>query len=86
MSNAIKTEQVKTRKIHRCFGCCREIPAGKIVQRDTWVDMGTIQSTYLCDVCVQVSDLYLEYDDSYGEGELISNFPSYYQAHEQECR
>lgn len=54
MSHHVKTVFVKTRKVHGCWGCCADIPAGHEVERTTCVDMGQIFSLYTCDICREV--------------------------------
>ena len=59
---------VKTRKEHRCFGCCRLFPAGTEMQRTVCVD-DVIWTCYLCKTCAEITSE-LEWWDEYGQGDL----------------
>lgn len=45
--------RIKTRKAHRCFGCCRDFPKGAMLTSATFKD-GSIYTLYTCDVCEAV--------------------------------
>ncbi|MBS3937528.1 MAG: hypothetical protein KGZ50_02985 [Peptococcaceae bacterium] len=47
----IREKIVKTRKDHRCFGCCEKIPAGSEVHAEICAGDGGIYTLYFCEVC-----------------------------------
>ena len=74
----MEAKQVVIRKPRRCWGCCREFPAGsslrrvKLANSDGWV------TAYWCAVCCEVlaQPGYL-YEDEYEMGDLIDNDPQW---------
>jgi hypothetical protein len=44
---------VTTRKPHRCFGCCGEIPVGAKASYSTGVYDGYFFASYFCSACVE---------------------------------
>lgn len=42
---------VKTRKEHKCHGCCEIIPVGANVYSQTNIDDGVAYTLYICDDC-----------------------------------
>ena len=51
----ISSKTVKTRKPHKCWGCCKEYPAGTKMEVVVSVDGGRIASVYWCDECKRLS-------------------------------
>lgn len=74
--DVLKDKLVKTRKLHRCWGCSREMRPGSMMKHFTTVDAGEFLSAYFCAVCdeyMSISDF--RSDDVIGEGELKENDP-----------
>jgi predicted SprT family Zn-dependent metalloprotease len=74
-----KNEIVKTRKIHKCWGCAKEFPIGTKMHRQTTKD-NDIRTDYWCGKCVdKLQKLYKEQiilpEDGIDFGEL--NLPEY---------
>jgi hypothetical protein len=67
VGEVIRSGVVKTRKPHRCWGCTIEIPAGSLVDSQTFEDMGTITTAYFCDTC---SEMLSECDDGCCYGDM----------------
>ena len=44
----------KTRKPHKCFGCCRVIQPGARMGYVVVADAGTIDAAYFCDTCTMI--------------------------------
>lgn len=44
----------KTRKPHKCFGCCRIIGAGNRMGYVVVADAGAVDSAYFCDTCTMI--------------------------------
>lgn len=44
----------KTRKPHKCFGCCRTIEAGNRMGYVVVADAGTVDAAYFCDTCTMI--------------------------------
>jgi len=71
----IAQRKVRTRKPHRCWGCCILIPAGTPTEITVGADMGEISTAYWCDICVGImADMYdpengLDYGDLQEEAE-----------------
>ena len=53
----IEYKSVKTRKIHRCFSCARDFPAGTIMFAWSVVDYGDFNNGYTCDTCDKIHDI-----------------------------
>ena len=72
--NLISDKKVKTRKMHKCWGCLESIPIGTSTTRITSVDGGEIASVYWCDRCEKfLSKLsLLDKEDGFLFGELKS--------------
>ena len=77
MCEQISSKQVTTRKPHRCFGCCQEIPKGVTVSADTMRGDCSIYTLYLCDPCTALEQElaanrgpYHVWDEPYSEGGL----------------
>lgn len=47
----LATRKVKTRKPHKCWGCCRPIPVGATVSESVSVDGRQAMSSYWCSTC-----------------------------------
>ena len=61
----------KTRKPHRCFGCCRTIEPGNRMGYVVVADAGTVSGDYFCDTCTMIRyGHYLHPMDTIGEGSL----------------
>jgi len=73
--NCITQKKVRTRKPHRCWGCCVPIPAGTLTEITVGADMDGISTAYWCDTCVEImADMYdpesgLDYGDLREEAE-----------------
>ena len=44
----------KTRKPHKCFGCCRVIQPGARMGYVVVADAGTVDAAYFCDTCTMI--------------------------------
>lgn len=44
----------KTRKPHKCFGCCRVIQPGARMGYVVVADTGTVDAAYFCDTCTMI--------------------------------
>lgn len=44
-------KKVKTRKEHKCFGCGKKFPAGRLLNYSTGIFEGSFYSNYLCNAC-----------------------------------
>jgi hypothetical protein len=77
MSEILSEKHVKTRKEHVCWGCAEKYPKGEYMWRLTHVDSNnTIYNTYLCEVCEEYEDRYLDFfdlQDGYCQGALKQN-------------
>lgn len=61
----------KTRKPHKCFGCCRVIQPGARMGYVVVADAGTVYGNYFCDTCTMIRyGMYLHPTDIIGEGDL----------------
>lgn len=61
----------KTRKPHKCFGCCRVIQPGARMNYVVIADAGTVDAAYFCDTCTMIRySNYLHPVDTIGEGDL----------------
>ncbi len=67
----IRSEQVKIRKAHNCWGCGREFLAGSQLEANVCIDGGQASTSYWCPVCIAVIDGDWE-EDGYGWGEIRS--------------
>lgn len=65
----IGAKTVKTRKVHNCVGCERNIPAGTKMNVVTYTD-GDIFHAYWCPVCQHILDETLIEDEFIPEGEV----------------
>lgn len=65
----------KTRKPHKCWGCCEDIPVGSLIEFTVSVD-GSFCSAYWCDVCSNVMDTldYWEKQDGFAYGDIKNIF------------
>ena len=70
MTDTLSHKRVQTRKVHKCWGCCAEIPKGANVWVTVSVDAGSIGRAYWCDICDQIAGDYDPWGDGYFEGEL----------------
>ena len=66
-AHCIRSRQVKTREHHRCWGCERLFPPGTMLEANTCVDAGEIETTYWCPVCLEVIDNDLADGYDYGQ-------------------
>lgn len=73
MSQILTWKEVKTRKPHKCFGCAKEYPEKSKMVYSSYADGGTVQSSYLCLVCVEYMHRYFESGDETSYGEIYSN-------------
>lgn len=71
---------VKTRKIHHCWGCAREFPAGTRLNLVETVECGDFYRTYWCSVCKKVWNDE-DYDSDFGVsyGDIPGNNPEYWE-------
>lgn len=61
----------KTRKPHKCFGCCRVIQPGARMGYVVVADAGTVYGDYFCDTCTMIRyGNYLHPADTISEGDL----------------
>ena len=61
----------KTRKEHKCFGCCKKFPIGSTVIYISGVYEGNFNAYYLCDECDEYITEYPDIArDGYEEGEI----------------
>lgn len=74
MSDFQSERQIKkTRKDHKCFGCCENIPKGTKAFYITDVENGKFGAYYLCEQCREYIDRSpFERGDSFSEGDLGS--------------
>lgn len=42
---------VKTRKPHRCWGCCKTLPKGTLMHKETRFEDGSPNHFYTCQPC-----------------------------------
>lgn len=71
MGELLSSAEVKTQKPHKCWGCCKEYPAGTKMQRVAWKDMGELKTFYWCDDCLQyISDKDYPLGEGFEEGEI----------------
>ena len=47
----ISSNEVKTRKKHKCWGCGRNFPEGTEMKTTTSEDLGKIKTVYWCETC-----------------------------------
>lgn len=47
----LKRKEVKTRKVHRCWGCWHPFPAGSSLLYEVYADSGEIVTSYTCSHC-----------------------------------
>lgn len=66
----IRQNEVITRKSHQCFGCARVFPAGSRMESIVTLDDGHISRDYLCPVCKEYWDCYLNPDEDICLGDL----------------
>lgn len=66
MSTTLRSSNVITKKVHRCFSCLRDFP--KKTKMSYWVGVldGEFSSSYSCNTCVEV--MTLDNEDEYPEG------------------
>ena len=67
----------KTRKDHKCFGCCGTIPKGSKVEKITTFDGGSALSSYWCNWCLRISILLLHehgIEEYYDDGEVMERY------------
>lgn len=69
-------EKRKTRKPHKCWGCCKDIPIGSVVEFTVTVD-GSFCKAYWCDVCCAVMDEldYCDKQDGFAFGDIKNFYP-----------
>jgi len=71
-----ESQEVVTRKPHRCWGCNRVLPGGTKMQRQVDDEAGTLHATYWCLTCVEVAGIDESYyGDGCGLGEVRENEP-----------
>lgn len=75
MSNfQIVTKINKTRKPHKCFGCCEIIESGSKVRKTSGCDDGRMYAVYWCPTCCAVMDTMDTYDlEAIDEGSIKDN-------------
>ena len=56
----LRCKKVKTRTVHNCFGCLREIPKGSEAESWSAVDGSSVYSGYNCLDCVREIHAYTE--------------------------
>lgn len=69
----LRAKKVKITKPHKCFGCRREFPKGTEMQFEVWTDADSVNNSYLCETCQEVSSRpALEWGPGFefGEGDL----------------
>lgn len=83
----LSTRRVTTRKEHECWGCQRVIAAGQSMDVCVSVDMGRVQSDYLCAVCQAFSadeasglDFLADEGDTYAVGDVRNANPELWEA------
>ncbi|CAG5001812.1 hypothetical protein DYBT9275_02746 [Dyadobacter sp. CECT 9275] len=54
MGDFISSKTVATRKEHKCFTCCRNMPKGSTMLASTNKEDGQIYTLYICQTCVDV--------------------------------
>lgn len=67
----IRSEVVKVRKPHQCWGCCDTIPVGTSAYFSVQSDEGRMCSAYWCETCHQTMIDHRDEIDPYGDGVLL---------------
>ena len=70
MGKAIRTNKVKTRKVHKCWGCERKFEKGTEMEVVVWVEDGEITNYYWCEVCGKYWREEMNDDDTVIVGEV----------------
>jgi len=71
MAENLRRYSVKTRKPHKCFGCCRIFPKGTTMEFSVDVDMGSAFNSYLCNDCLDFMRKHIDYfEDGFSQGEV----------------
>lgn len=66
--NHIRTEIVTARKPVTCWGCCRKLPKGTVIEKDTSADDDGIITTAWCATCLVMISLLEEFRDPMEDG------------------
>jgi len=67
---------VRTRKEHRCFGCCRKFPPKTDMYYTVCVNDGEFGTAYWCDICKEEVETWPEWrDEGVYEGDVINARP-----------
>lgn len=71
------SKKVKTRKIHRCWGCMTVYPAGELMSKVSTVDRGRFSNGYWCSTCELVIDELEDWqkEDGFAEGDIKDMYP-----------
>lgn len=69
MCRTIREKRVKTRKAHKCFGCCTVFPKGVELMTHKTIGDHRIYTLYLCGKC-EIASGKLRYGESCCEGDL----------------
>ena len=77
--NIIGSKIVKTRKPHKCWGCCKEFSAGTRMEVVVSVDGGHMIRAYWCEECKRVSNQLPSWDtqDGLAFGQLAELLEEY---------
>lgn len=73
MSDLLRWRKVKTRKPHKCFGCCHEYPAGTMMVYAAYARDGSIWGVYFCETCEAYMKEHFESGDEIKEGMIYED-------------
>ena len=66
--NYIRTEVVTTRKPVTCWGCCRTLPTGTVIEKNTSAGDDGIVTAAWCATCLVMMPIMEEFLDPMGDG------------------
>lgn len=75
MGDILENKNVKTRKQHNCWGCCRTFEPGSDMRYIKEVEEGDFKTSYWCKTCDEYSKRNHGTDEGIAFGELRSEDP-----------
>ena len=64
----IRTQVVTTRKPVTCWGCCRKLPKGTVIEKNTSAGDGGIVTAAWCATCLVMLSIMREFFDPMADG------------------